>query len=243
MKTLQAVRIQVNGDFNSFRIGSGIKYHRTYYVPTKTTLIGLLGSAMGLQDNKLQNLFDSIQTNAILDSYSGTATDLWLITKLKTQGKPESSPIMREILFEPQYSIYYSIHDYVNNTNLDDVIHAFYDPVFALSLGRSDELVKVKEVTKVDLYPAPSNEYYFKSTILPFNYKDFFDKYEDLPLRKGQTFSLPQLVSIPISFKIEHGHIRRPLEYLQVTMVYDRGVKIVNREDGWIDGQRKFFLY
>jgi CRISPR-associated Cas5-like protein len=243
VETLQAVRIQVSGSFNSLRIGSGIKYHRTYYVPTKTTLVGLLGSAMGMDENELQGLFSSIRTNAILKNFAGIATDLWLVTKLKTQGKTESSPIMREILFEPQYSIYYSIDGSKNNNmNLDDIVYAFYDPSYALSLGRSDEMILVKEVAKVNLQQS-TNEYYFKNTILPFNYKDYFDKYDSAPLHKGQTFSLPQVVSIPISFKIEDGLIRRPLEYLQITMVYDRGVKIRNREDILSDGERKFFFY
>jgi CRISPR-associated protein Cas5t len=245
VKHLQAVRLSVHGNFNSFRIGSAIKYHRTYYVPTKTTLIGLLGSALGLEDNKLQNMFTSMHTNAILDSYSGHATDLWLITKLKTQGRSESSPIMREILFEPHYSIYYLIYQSINELDIDDIINAFEDPVFALSLGRSDEMIEVKEVIGVNLSSTSSNsnEYYFKHTILPFNYKDFFANYERLSPRIGQTFSVPQVISIPVSFKIEGENIRRPFEYLDVTMVYDLGVRISNREDCWSDGERKFFLY
>lgn len=251
---MQAIRISVRGNFNSFRIPSGIRYHRTFYVPPKTTLIGLLGSALGLEDKDLPILFTSIKTNAILDSYSGIANDLWLITKLKTQGEPESAPVVREMLFEPRYSIYYSVDknfDFAANLNyktLDDIVDAFYDPVYALSLGRSDEMIEVKEVAKINLRPLKplqltADNHYFKNTILPFNFRDYFDKYEQTPLRKGHVFSLPQLVRIPISFKIEDNGVRRPSEYLEVTMVYDKGVMIRGREDGWLDGQRKFFLY
>ncbi|MEM3192940.1 MAG: CRISPR-associated protein Cas5 [Candidatus Parvarchaeota archaeon] len=236
---MQVVRITAKGSFNSFRIPSGIRYHRTYHVPTKPTLIGLLGAAMGLEDVELPSLFNSVTTSAVLDSYSGTATDLWLITKLKTQGEPESSPIMREMLFEPCYSIYYSVSD-SSDTSLDDIINAFTDPVFALSLGRSDEMIEVKEVTKVNLLSVSDG--YFKNTILPFNYKDFFDSYENLPLRRGQTFSLPQVISIPIMFEIT-DRIRKPLQYLEATIVYDRAIKLRNKEGGLTDGQRKFFLY
>ncbi len=194
---------------------------------------------MGFEDVDLPDLFNTITTNAVLDGYSGTVTDLWLITKLKTQGEPESSPIMREMLFEPRYSIYYS-NNGSSVTSLDKIIDAFTDPVFALSLGRSDEMIEVKEAIKVDLQSTSNG--YFKNTILPFNYKDFFDSYENSPLRRGQTFSLPQVISIPIMFEIE-DHIRKPLQYLEATMVYDRGVKLRDKEDGLTDGQRKFFLY
>jgi CRISPR-associated protein Cas5t len=224
----------------------GLKYHQTYYVPTKTTLIGLLGAAIGLEDRQLQSLFSSVKTNAILESYSGTTNDLWLITKLKTGGQPESSPIVREMLFEPQYSIYYSTNDSAEKT-LDGIIDAFYDPVYPLTLGRSDEMRELKELPrKVTLESETSllaNDLYYKNTILPFNFRDYFDKYEQLPLRKGYTFNLPQVISIPISFNVEEKGIRRPSEYLQVTMLYDTGVKIHGREDGWVDEQRKFFLY
>lgn len=236
---MQAVHISIRGSFNSFRIPSGIRYHRTYHVPTKPTLIGLLGAAIGLEDVELPNLFNSVNTNAVLDSYSGIATDLWLITKLKTQGEPESSPIMREMLFEPKYSIYYSISD-SSTTSLDEIVDSFTNPVFALSLGRSDEMIEVKEVTKINL--RSTSDGYFRNTILPFNYKDFFDTYENLPLRRGQTFNLPQVISIPIVFEIE-DHIRKPLQYLEATIVYDRGVKLQNKEGGLTDGHRKFFLY
>jgi len=251
-ETFQLVRLDVSGSFNSFRIPSGIKYHRTFYVPTKTTLIGLLGSALGFEDSALGPLFQSVRTNAILEGYSGLATDLWLIAKLKTQGQPESSPIIREMIFEPRYSIYYSIENSSatphNDSNivLDDIINAFNDPVFALSLGRSDEMIQVRQVAKIDVQkqsPDNDGDYYFRNTILPFNYNDHFEKYDVLPLRKGQTFSLPQVISIPTYFAIEDGFVRRPMHYKQVTLVYDRGVKIKNREDVLIDGEKRFFLY
>jgi len=235
------VRLLVKGNFNSFRIASGIKYHRTYHVPPKTTLIGLLGAAMGLEDVNLAPLFGSVTTNAILSKFNGTASDLWLITKLKASVKPESSPIIREMLFEPEYAIYYSTTD-SSHIQLDDIINAFYDPEYALSLGRSDEMIELKEIRKVTLQPISNG--YFKNTILPFNYKDFFDSYENVPMLQGQSFSLPNVVNIPISFKIENSvRVRNPLKYLQITLVYDIGIRVKGREDGLADEQRRLFLY
>jgi CRISPR-associated protein Cas5t len=237
------VRLHVKGNFVSFRIQTGIRYHRTFYVPLKTTLIGLLGAALGREDSNLLALFNSVKTNAVLDTYFGTASDVWSVTKLKAHGAAETAPIVREMLFEPQYSIYYSANN-SNDVSLDKIIDAFNDPVYALSLGRSDEMIEVKgKVEKIHLHS--SSKGYFKNTILPFNYQNFFVKYDGMRLSKGQTFTLPQVMSIPTSFKLERGHIRKPVDYLQVTMVYDRGVEIQGRNDGWIDDkeQRNFFLY
>ncbi len=235
------MRLLVKGNFNSFRISGGIRYHRTYHIPSKTTLIGLLGAAMGLDDLKLSKLFSSLTTNAILAKYSGTASDLWLVTKLKTHAEAESAPIIREMLFEPEYWIYYSNTDDSSYNQLDDIINAFYDPEYALTLGRSDEMIEILEIRKVTLKPISSGS--FKNTILPFNYKDYFDGYENMSLQKGQTFTLPNIVTIPLSFEIESKGSRTPSKYLQATMVYDIGVKIKGREDGITDEQRKLFLY
>ena len=238
---MQAVRLLVKGNFNSFRISGGLRYHRTYHIPSKTTLIGLLGAAMGLEELELSSLFSSLTTNAILAKYSGTASDVWLVTKLKTHAEAESAPIIREMLFEPEYWIYYSNTDDSSYNQLDDIINAFYDPEYALTLGRSDEMIEILEIKKVKLTPISSGS--FKNTILPFNYKDYFDGYENISLHKGQAFTLPNIVTIPTSFDIESKGFRAPSKYLQATMVYDIGVKIKGREDGITDEQRKLFLY
>ncbi|MDE1868120.1 MAG: CRISPR-associated protein Cas5, partial [Thaumarchaeota archaeon] len=49
-KNIQAVCLTVRGDFNSYRISTNIKYQRSYIIPTKTTLIGMLGAALGIQN-------------------------------------------------------------------------------------------------------------------------------------------------------------------------------------------------
>lgn len=61
---------------------------------------------------------------------------------------------------------------------------------------------------------------------------------------QGQSFSLPNVVNIPISFKIENSvRVRNPLKYLQITLVYDIGIRVKGREDGLADEQRRLFLY
>lgn len=245
---LKVIRLRVKGNFNSFRIRSGIRYHQTYHVPTKTTLIGLVGAAIGLDEFDLDRIYKRIQTNALLDRYSGRANDLWLITKIKTDNlnKPESSLVSREMLFEPEYTIYYSVDSKNDTENIeyDDIISAFDDPEFPLTLGRSDEMIEVVAKPKViDLIPITINEkQYYRNTILPFNYKNHFEGYEKTQLKKGYTFNLPQVLSIPTAFNLEAG-IRRPTSHLQITLVYDTAVMITNRNDGWLDNESGRCLY
>ena len=219
-----------------------MKYQRTYHVPPKTTLIGLLGAALGLEDVELENVYKSVVTNAILISSKGLAHDLWSITKLKTQAKPERAPVLREIMLEPVYWIYYMVLNKENGFTVEEISNAFNDPRYALSLGRSDELIRVLDNDVIELEQASSNLYY-KNTILPFNYREFFNGFERMNVTKGQVLNLPQLVSVPVSFTFERGRIRKPSKYETITLVYDVGVRIKQRKDGWIEDERNFFLY
>ncbi|MGH9953176.1 MAG: CRISPR-associated protein Cas5 [Nitrososphaeraceae archaeon] len=246
---MQAVRLRVKGSFNSFRIYTSIRYHKTFHVPTKTTLISLLGAAIGWNEAEIESMYSRIRTNALLDRHNGTMTDLWSITKIKTDApdKPESSLVSREMLFEPEYTIYYNISPNGNMRNMqyDDILLAFNDPAFPLTLGRSDEMIEILEKPKIiELISHAINEdHYYRNTILPFNYREYFDGYERKVVKQGYTFNLPQVLNIPTGFEINQTKIRKPSSYLVVTLVYDTAVKIINRCDGWLDNEDRRYLY
>lgn len=233
----QVLRLTVEGDFNSFRIPINIKYQRSYSVPTKTTLIGLLGSALGIKNKDLEPYFDIIQTNASLISILGKTKDLWIVTKLKSSGH-ETAPIVREILVNPVYHIYYQ----GNGETLSKISDAFRDPKFALCLGRSDELIKIKKIQTVKLKKSERIGG-FKNTIIPFNYRNSFLAYEDVKIEKSMTMELPEVLNIPVSFEFDSDGTRKIKETKEVTMVYDLGIKLKNLSGSWMDGQRNIFLY
>ena len=247
---LKAIRLRVKGNFNSLRVQTDIRYQRAFHVPTKTTLIGLLGAAIGLDESEIEQLYSLIQTNAFLQRYSGTANDLWLITKIKLDAlnKPESSLVTREMLFEPNYTIYYIIDsnpEVEKDIEYNDIISAFNDPEFPLTLGRSDEMIEISDKPKTIELTSPHSDavHYSKNTVLPFNYKDHFGGYEKVRIQKGYAFNLPQVLTVPTSFKISKEGIRRPSSYQQVTLVYDTAVKIVNRIDGLVDDEDQRYIY
>lgn len=219
-------------------------------MPTKTTLIGLLGAAIGRDETEIESLYALIQTNAFLERYSGTANDLWLITKVKLDdlNKPESSLVTREMLFEPNYTIYYIIAsnpEVEKNIEYSDIISAFNDPEFPLTLGRSDEMIEVLDKSRTIELTSPHSDkaHYSKNTVLPFNYKDYFGGYEKVRIQKGYTFNLPQITSIPTGFNIGPTGIRKPSSVQQVTLVYDTAIKIVNRQDGLVDNEDQRYIY
>jgi CRISPR-associated protein Cas5t len=73
---------------------------------------------------------------------------------------------------------------YIDNL---DFAEAFRNPVFAVNLGRSQDLAKILSVEEVDLKPA--DEGYFEHTILPFSMRKYFGR--------GMTVLMPKYVGPP----------------------------------------------
>lgn len=237
-KNIQAVCLTVKGDFNSYRISTNIKYQRSYTIPTKTTLIGMLGAALGMQNKELEILFKTVKTNAVLISLMGRAKDLWLVSKLKADGNHEKSPIMREVLVNPVYMIYYQ----ADNDMLLKIIDALQDPKFVLSLGRSDEMIEIKEIQILKLTETKGIAS-FKNTIIPFNYRSLFLAYETIPVQRGTTMELPEVINIPVSFEYDSAGRRKVSESKDITIIYELGIKLKDSSGAWSDGKRNLFLY
>jgi len=232
---MQALRLHVIGSFNSFRMPQEMRYHGTYLFPPKTTLVGLLGAALGLEDRKLGRLYDSTLIGIVMEKFEGRVRDLWRITKLK-RTEAESAVIVREMLFNPVYWFYLSSS--LEEYQLEKLKKAFYDPVYPLTLGRSDELVSVRSIEIVNLQEA-ENDMCYKWTVLPFDYREKKYKFEEIDFSKPIT--VPQVFQLPRSF--EYGRDKRvPENVLFCTHVYDVGVRF-DECRGWRDGDRCFFMY
>jgi len=240
---ITALRLHVSGFFNSFRMHQAIKYQRTYLYPPKTTLIGLLGAALGLSEGELlkKDVYESVLASVVMENLSGTARDLWGIIKLKETKEHESAIVIRELLYYPQYWIYYTVKNGAYLTILD-MEKAFRDPAYALTLGRSDELILIDSIKIVCLKPAPMDAIY-KMTAVPFDYKQERHRFEDINLTRPSVIKIPQVFKIPTSFELDEKRgARIPKKYEIFTHIYDIGMRFEEKR-GWTDGERSFFLY
>lgn len=124
----------------SFRIPEFQNFHKTYELPPPTTIIGLAGAAMGLSPKESQEFFENGFEFGVCGSFKGKSNDLWKYQKLK--GKEFISDILtREILFENRFMIVFG-ND--NQPILEVLQLAFENPRYALTLGNSDGLAKVR---------------------------------------------------------------------------------------------------
>jgi len=232
---MRALRLCVKGSFNSFRLPQEMRYQSTYMYPPKTTVIGLVGAALGLEDKKLEKIYDKILIGIILDGMGGKARDLWRIRKLKRTSE-EKAVVIREMLYNPVYWFYFSFVS--KEFNLEMLKEAFHNPVYPLTLGRSDELILVDSLDVVELCKAEKNVHY-KWTVLPFDYKDKNYKFEEVDL--SEPFSVPQVFKIPTGFEYSKGR-RVPKNEKKFTHIFDIGLKF---EDcaGWKDCDKCFFMF
>lgn len=234
---MQVLRLYIEGAFNSFPFPKEMKYQRTSFYPPKTTLIGLLGAAIGLEDRELEELYDPVLVGVIMESFGGTAKDLWRIIKPKSGKDVESAVITREILYNPIYWIYFAPQ---SKYNCDELKEAFSNPTYPLTLGRSDELVLIRgeAIETINLQEAEKDACY-KHTVLPFDYKKEEYEFEEVP--SDTSFKIPQTFKIPTKFEYKK-RARKENEPHIFTHVYNLGMKFTKRR-GWSDGERNFFMF
>lgn len=234
---VDAVRIHVRGLLNSFRDPNTHKIHRTFPFPPRTTLIGLAGAALGLSEDTIWQECKDLKV-AVVDISKesdiggmGKAEDLIRYKKYK-DSSIETSIFVRELLYKPEYLIYYASDD---GRHINDLYNAFLNPAYVLSLGRDDEIISIKSVEKTDLSSVDSGE--FEETILPFNPKD--EGFE-IDVNNQKYFEPYSLATLPSTFIVK-DNIRQPSDFKIYAFL--KNLKIhLTKKGGFTDGRYNFFL-
>lgn len=142
---MQCLIIELTCQSCSFRNPEFQNFHKTYELPPPTTLVGLAGAALGLSPKESQEFFESEFEFGISGYTQGKANDLWKYQKLK--GKAFISDILtREILFNGFFVLAFASE---NQYKIEKLQQAFKKPTFALTLGNSDSLVKVIQISVI----------------------------------------------------------------------------------------------
>lgn len=227
----------MRGLLNSFRDPNTHKIHRTFPLPPRTTLIGLAGAALGFHEDTIWQELGCLKV-AVVDiskksdiGGTGKAEDLIRYKKYK-DSIIETSILVRELLYKPEYIIYYVSDD---GKHVDELYSAFQSPVYALSLGRDDEIISIKSVEKIELNTIDSGD--FEETILPFNPNDEGFEIDMLGQKYFEPYSLATLPSI---FTVKNS-VRTPSDFK--TYAFIKNLRIhLGKEGGFTDGKYNFFL-
>lgn len=214
MSSIELIKIKVHGITNSFRIPFHMTVHDTLTLPPKTTIIGMLGAALGYSraDPNLMALYNDTHIG-ILGFSKAKYYDLMSIYKLKPEAT--KSQLQRQINYDNSYIIYIE-----NSRNLDEIYKALKNPVYALSLGKAHEIVNISEISRIERETIESDYINVSNTMLPFQVNDF-----DISEINEGTIAPFISVQIPLSFSIKNGY-REPENFCKVTEIMNLKLKI-----------------
>jgi len=234
---MRFLRIKCQGTFNSYRQPDFHTYHKTLPLPPKTTVAGLIGSALGISPTEVNDewLLKDRFKMGIIGTNNGQANDLWQIRKYESkqikayQTGKEATPyktavIVRELLFQSKIVLYLT---FKNECDFDIVKKAFGAPKWALSLGREDELVKIESIDDIEL-PLVNNRHSFKETVVA---GDLAELDYSLQLNTNLSGNLlkaaPKTVSLPVSFIIQKdSEVRQGNNFQKFTYVENLPIQI-----------------
>jgi CRISPR-associated protein Cas5t len=229
----------------SFRVPETHTFHQTLPLPPKTTIIGMIGAALGLN---LENAHKHVDQNKILVSvygkHKGMMKDLWNYRKLTGKEKNYTSEdiknrkhysiLIREYLCYNDFLIYFASE---KSEPLEELSNALFSPVYPLTAGNSDDLLKICRISEISTVNAEKINQ-FEYTILPGDvsksYKPDID-FNEIPITK--TIYTPQVFLLPTRFEFK-GEERRVTERKSFTFV-STPVIIENPIEGYvIDGKK-----
>jgi CRISPR-associated protein Cas5 subtype I-B len=146
---MRAIRFEIEGVLNSFRVPFFKNYHKSFLAPPKTTIIGMLCNISLKSQKEFYEILnnDLIEVSVVIEEIKGKAKDLWSykIFEKKNRGK---SIVRRDKLFIPKYSIYLKIAD---EKLFDEIFENLKSPKNIPSLGLDDEIVIIKNIEVIEL--------------------------------------------------------------------------------------------
>ncbi|GAB4273504.1 CRISPR-associated protein Cas5 [Thermincola ferriacetica] len=197
--------VEAFAEIAAFRIPEAHTFQQTLPLPPPTTLIGLLGAATG-KSFKDAMLFS--QQNKIRFGIQGRSQsrfkDLWKYRKIKTDGII-SAVLLREML--AGLELYFLVAA-ENRMVLNELREAVKNPVYALTAGNSDNLLKIRRVGPVGSGQTVLSTN-FKETVLKGDHSLNFETDIDIkkvPLMKE--IYAPMIYLLPTEFEF-NGNERR----------------------------------
>jgi CRISPR-associated protein Cas5t len=202
----------------SFRIPEFHNYHKTLPLPPVTTIVGIVGAALGKNYQEAQEYFErNVFEIGVYGTSTGHFIDLWKAKKWKGS-KPKITDrtiIQREFRANNYYIIIFGNSSMI----IDELKTSFENCVFALTAGNSDSLLKISKLSILS-EPEKSITSKFENCILSGNYIDTLEL--DLEINKKYVFTpmnSPSCYNLPNSFIFFENNIRKIKERKEFTFV------------------------
>lgn len=201
----------------SWRVPEALTYHRSLPLPPYTTLVGMLGAALGLA---LPGAYQFLKEHRIrlgVGGWSeGQGRDLWKFQKLKDK-EVESDVLLREFWVETRLALVIEAQD---EETAQIIGRAFQSPAFPLTAGPSDSLLKAVAVRVEALDPVSTRSLAYTLIFREISPRyGLHDSWEDLPIHR--TIRAPAIERLPSGFAFEADSPRRLLARETVSFIAD----------------------
>lgn len=193
----------------SFRVPETHTYHETLPLPPRTTLIGMAGAALGLPYEEAYKFINDIP---IYVGVSGSSLsifkDLWNYRKITNKSytneqikdRQHYSIVIREYLYQLSSRLYFGCE---KCEELEKIKTAFSSPVYPITAGNSDDLLKIKKISSIQEF-SKEEVSEFSNTCIPGDISSLYRpviKITDTPIT--QTVFDPRIYRLPFSFTFE----------------------------------------
>ncbi|MBN2422383.1 hypothetical protein JXB41_04085 [Candidatus Woesearchaeota archaeon] len=178
--------------------------------PQKTHIVGMIGNAMGLQYDEMNELYAKLFIGVKIINISGFINDLWKLKNLKTDKKKQSDSTItsRKLLNRPSFKIFIATE---NEKLIREIYDSIISPSRVLYLGHSDFLAVVENVSS--LYEIANTE--------DSKVDSFIETKEKYNIQIGTGFFIsPQVCKCAHSFSYK-GSRRTLEEQREVLMFYN----------------------
>ncbi|SHI82099.1 CRISPR-associated protein Cas5 [Lutispora thermophila] len=203
----------------SFRDPNTHLYQESILAPPPTTIVGIAGAALGYGFKDALEYFkeNRISVGCMLKS-QGNGKDLWNYSKIK--GKEVVKAILlREFLFDVTADIFFACED---GEKIDELYDSLKNPQYALSLGNSDDVVKILKVDRI-INVKSTEDNMIRDTWIEGNYiKDFeldWENIKGLPIKR--TIKPPIVKNLPVDFSFTKNDERIATKFYKFTFLGD----------------------
>ncbi|HHW31438.1 MAG TPA: CRISPR-associated protein Cas5 [Clostridiaceae bacterium] len=201
----------------SFRDPNMHLYQETMFIPTPTSIIGISGAALGL---KLKDALEYFKNNNIavgsISKSNGMGKDLWNYSKL-TSSQVKKDIVVREFIYDVNVDIFIASD---NISIVNELYEAFKDPVYALTLGNSDDLVKISNIEICDEILMTESKNLKNTWVIGNHMSNFeldWDKVKILPTKS--IIRPPVIKNLPVDFKFNENDEREATRFSKFTFL------------------------
>ncbi len=194
--SISAVRFNVEGLINSYKVPFFRTYHKTFLAPPKTVIVGMLVNIMNKSEKYYYELLQSekLKVSVVINDIEGKVKDLWAYKSLENKsGMFGRSIVRRDKLFKANYTIYVTSNE---KDLLIDICDSLKNPKTFPSLGLDDEIVKIEDVSLVEMKQSEENT--INSIFMDKGYK-----YEVNIKDYSKQVELPMANVAPLKYEVE----------------------------------------